>query len=346
MRENFKEAHTMKKTRARFMYLFGLCVTLVSATVFGVLTVAAKTDGTDEVSPALSVIAEDSGMAMAGLVGNSIKFEAEDFARALNVSKVSSIEITEIPDISAGQLRVGDTVVNSGAKISASSLERMTYTASDNSSVKATFRFRPEGAGYDMPCELYLLSKTNYAPTLDTVPDNYLDVSTHKGITMYGTLPSHDPDGDLTYVEIVKYPTSGSLILTNKETGEYTYTPADGYSGKDSFVYVARDVYGNYSASEKVTLRVTRPTVSITFSDMHNSPAYNAALTMVEEGIMSGVKVGTTNYFYPDGTVSRGEFLVMALHAAGIEDVASVSSTPFADDANIPTHMKGYVATA
>lgn len=336
----------MKKRRARFLYSVGLCVTLVSATVFGALTVAADKAKDEAVSPALSVIAEDSGMAMAGLIGNSIQFEVEDFARALNVSEITSIEITEAPSVSAGELRVGNTVVNSGTEISAASIGRMTYTASSNVSTRATFRFRPEGAGYDIPCELYLLSEMNYAPTLDTVPDNYLDVSTHKGITLYGTLPCHDPDGDETVIEIVSYPESGSLILTDKRTGEYTYTPTDGYSGKDSFVYVARDIYGNYSASEKVSLTVTKPTVNVTFEDMSNSPAYNAALTMVEEGIMSGVKVGAGNYFYPDGDVSRGEFLVMALHAIGIEEVTGASSTPFADDAEIPEHMKGYVATA
>ena len=318
----------------------------MSAAVFGALTVAADRNEDEAVSPALSIIAEDNGMAMAGLIGNSIQFDAEDFARALNVSQITSIEITEVPPVSAGELRIGETVVNSGTEISASSLKLMTYTASSNASTRATFRFRPEGAGYDMPCELYLLSRMNYAPTLDTVSENYLDVSTHRNITLYGTLPCHDPDGDETIIEIVSYPESGSLILTDKRTGEYTYTPTEGYSGKDSFVYVARDIYGNYSASEKVSLSVTKPTVSLSFDDMENSPAYNAALTMVEEGIMSGVKIGSGNYFYPDGDVSRGEFLVMALHAIGMDEIADVSATPFADDDEIPEYMKGYVATA
>jgi hypothetical protein len=346
MRENFKEAQVMTKTRTKFFYLTAICLTLISATVFGALTVSASKDGSEPLSTALAVIAEDSGMAMAGLIGNEIKFEAEDFARALNVSKISAIEITDVPDVSAGELRVGSTVINSGARISASSLEKMTYTASSRESTRATFRFRPEGAGYDLPCELYLLSEMNYAPTLQDVPETYLQVSTHKGITLFGTLPCYDPDGDETVIEIVSYPESGSLILTDKRTGDYTYTPTKNYSGKDSFTYVARDKYGNYSAAQKVSLTVTKPTLSVSFDDMNNSPAYNAALTMVEEGIMSGVKVGAGNYFYPDGKVTRGEFLVMAMHAAGIEDVSSSLSTPFNDDANIPEHMRGYVAMA
>ena len=45
----------MKKRRARFLYSVGLCVTLVSATVFGALTVAADKAEDEAVSPALSV---------------------------------------------------------------------------------------------------------------------------------------------------------------------------------------------------------------------------------------------------------------------------------------------------
>ena len=336
----------MKKTRARFFYLTALCLTLICTSVFGALSVSAAKNQSEALSTALAVIAEDSGMAMAGLIGNEIKFETGDFLRALNVSKISAIEITSVPEVSAGELRVGNTVINSGARISASSIEKMTYTASSNQSTRATFRFRPEGAGYDIPCELYLLPKMNYSPTLDSVPETYLEVSTHKGITLFGTLPCYDPDGDETIIEIVSYPESGSLLLTDKRTGDYTYTPMKGYSGKDSFTYVARDLYGNYSAAQKVSLTVTKPMLSVSFDDMNGSAAYNAALTMAEEGIMSGVKVGSSNYFYPDGGVSRGEFLIMAMHAAGIEDVSSTASTPFADDAEIPSHMRGYVATA
>jgi hypothetical protein len=98
--------------------------------------VSASKDGSEPLSTALAVIAEDSGMAMAGLIGNEIKFEAEDFARALNVSKISAIEITDVPDVGAGELRVGSTVINSGARISASSLEKMTYTASSRESTR------------------------------------------------------------------------------------------------------------------------------------------------------------------------------------------------------------------
>ncbi len=308
------------------------------------LASARETD-TVPLSPALSVLAEDGGMAMAGLVGKSISFEAEDFARALNLSSISSITITEAPPISDGELRVGNTVLNSGQTVSAASLSLMTYVPT-SSVTKSSFRFSVNGSGYDLPCELYSLSSVNYAPTLSEVPKCYLEVSTHRNITLYGTLPCHDPEGDATVVEIVSYPQSGYVTLTDKANGEYTYTPNAGYSGKDSFTYVARDVYGNYSAARTVSLTVSKPTVNASFDDMQSSRAYNAALTMLEEGVMSGTQVGSDTYFYPDGTVTRGEFVVMTLRAIDINGVADKTSTVFADDASIPSHMKGYIATA
>ena len=61
---------------------------------------------------------------------------------------------------------------------------------------------------------------------------------------------------------------------------------------------------------------------------------------------MSGVQVGNQQFFYPDRTVSRVEFLVMAMNAAGISEVPSSDKTVFWDDDQIPDAMKGYVAAA
>jgi hypothetical protein len=116
--------------------------------------------------------------------------------------------------------------------------------------------------------------------------------------------------------------------------------------GPDSFTYVARDRYGNYSASATVSLTVDYSGTSITYADMQDSKDYGAALWVTEKGIMSGTQVGNQYYFYPAETVSRVEFLVMTMNAAGIKDVPECTATSFADDADIPESMKGYVAMA
>ena len=171
-------------------------------------------------------------------------------------------------------------------------------------------------------------------------------MSTHRNVTLYGTLPCYDPDGDETIIEIVSYPEKGLLTLTDRSTGEYTYTPGTSYTGKDSFTYVARDVYGNYSASATVSLEIVKPTSNVVYHDILDKPCYNAALSMTEEGIMSGTQVGSYQYFYPERTVSRAEFCVMAMNALGITEVTDATATVFADHADIPVSLRGYIATA
>ena len=61
---------------------------------------------------------------------------------------------------------------------------------------------------------------------------------------------------------------------------------------------------------------------------------------------MSGTQIGDNTYFYPTQTVSRSEFIVMAMNAAGITQINNTATTVFADDADIPSHVKGYVSAA
>ena len=85
---------------------------------------------------------------------------------------------------------------------------------------------------------------------------------------------------------------------------------------------------------------------SVRYVDMEDSNAYVSALKLTEEGVMSGIQVGSDYYFYPERGVSRAEFLVMAMNAAGISELPRCDATIFADDAEIPSAMKGYVAAA
>jgi hypothetical protein len=68
---------------------------------------------------------------------------------------------------------------------------------------------------------------------------------------------------------------------------------------------------------------------------------------MTEQGIMSGTKIGSASYFYPDRELSRAEFTAMAMNAAGISNLTdSGAKTVFADDAEIDASFKPYVAAA
>ncbi len=307
---------------------------------------ALPTGAAEPVSPALALLAEESAMAKSGLQFGEISFSADDFARALNRSSVKSITVTSLPPAAEGKLKLGTVDVYAGQVIAQNSLELLRFVPAADAVTESAFTFSAEDSGYALTCALYLLPALNFAPTVELANENALTVSTHRAISCFGTLPAYDPEGDpLTYT-IVSAPKKGSVILTDASSGDYRYTPTEGKTGRDSFRYVVRDKYGNYSAAATVSITITRPKTAVVFADMTDHWAHNAALTMVEAGIMQGRQLGSVVCFAPDETVSRGEFLVMAMNAAGITDLPMVLNTGFADDAAIPTAMKGYVAAA
>lgn len=318
---------------------------IMLAGIFTVSTTAsaADTEAPMAVSHALHVIANDSSMAMAGIKGGRITFDAEDFARAMNVSSVKSITITEAPPIADGELLIGTSVVNGNQTVSGANISLMTYSQKSDAGAASYFKFKTEDSPYEIKCELYMLDSVNHAPTLSTAPELTLDVSTHKNVKLYGTLSAYDPEGDDVKIEIVSYPRRGILTMVNAAEGRYTYAPAENFTGADSFTYVARDKYGNYSASKTVSLTVRSTAASVEYEDLVDSPYHNAALTMAEYRIMGA---GEGSLFLPDGTVSREDFLIMAMRSVGITDVAEASATPFADTADMTDTGRAYVSAA
>lgn len=338
---------TIKEYRglSRFVCLAAALLLLLCSTLVSCSEASGEAEETALLSPAMSILASESGMAKSALVGESIKFTSEDFARVMNIESVSSITITELPPITDGELRVGSAVVTGEQTLSAASVSLMTFSSS--SAVKSSrFKFKVNDLPYEMTCKLYSLEEENYAPTLAYAPLTAVEVSTYEDVSCFGRLPCYDPDGDETRIEVVSYPKKGVLVIEDNALGTYRYIPYENETGKDSFTYVAIDCYGNYSAAKEVSVEIKRSGMSEKYVDLDDSPYHNSALAMTEKGIMGGTQVGSAFYFYPDREVSRAEFVVMAMNAAGITDIAPTRSTVFSDDAEIPSDMKRYIATA
>ncbi len=210
------------------------------------------------VSLGLHVLAKSAPMAKAGLCDTPLSFHADDFGRAMNLSNVESITVTRLPSPEEGELRLGNVVVNRGQIIRASAISNLSYVSARGGVRYASFDFTVNDSPVEMTCEVFLLNAVNHAPSLSGVPEASLSVSTSRNVTLSGELPSYDPDGDETTVEIVSYPQSGILILTDAHKGTYTYTPYPDRTGSDSFTYVVRDPYGNYSASATVSLQIVK----------------------------------------------------------------------------------------
>lgn len=296
-------------------------------------------------SAGLDVLAERAQMTKTGLVGDGISFEATDFERALNVSSLSSITITSLPSRADGILYLGSGEVSEGQVISRENIGYLTFVCGSGEVRDSAFCFSTDGA-YVMTCNLYLLDSINYSPTLSEVPEEALAVSTYENIAVYGTLSSKDPEGDAVRYEIVTRPQKGLLVLEDVSCGTYRYVPNAGYTGKDSFRYVAVDRYGNYSEARTVSVRVERADGIFVFRDLANSEYHVPAIALTERGIMSSTEIGGEYYFYPSKTVSRAEFLTMAMKTLGIQPDGTPVKTVFADDELIPAGVRGYVNAA
>lgn len=303
-------------------------------------------DAQSVLSPGVQILSAATEMAVWGLRGNDVTFEAEDFSRNLNLSSIQYIKVISLPTAAEGELLMGSVRVSAGQIISGENLTHLCFAAADDSVTKASFTFSANGNAAAITCNVHLLNGENYAPTVSLASSATLEMSTYRDREAYGRLSAYDPDGDAIVFEIVKAPQNGSVLLSDRAEGTYVYTPRSGFVGSDEFSYVARDVYGNYSTATTVKLRIMSAGTAVTYVDMANSKAANAALALTEAGVMSGVQVGNQHFFYPERTVTRAEFLVMAMNAAGITDVPVCEATGFDDDADIPTAMKGYVAAA
>ena len=297
------------------------------------------------VSVGLKVLACQSDMGIYGLTGGEIAFSPEDFERSMNQKRLDYLTVKELPNAALGTLRLGSEAVSVGQTISRENLHKLSYVPKEKGILEDCFVFST-GKGYDLECSLYILDKQNYAPTAGVAGELSLNVSTHRNVSVWGSLSGYDSDGDDIRFEIVSYPTNGSISLVDRVNGEFVYTPGAEYTGKDSFKYVVVDKYGNYSAASEVSLRIDRVRLESVIGDMGGNRAHTDAIALVEKGIMDVQKNASGALcFSPEKTVTREDFLVMAMKAAGITP-DSATDGGFADDDNISASAKRYVAFA
>ena len=333
-----KEWNEMKKILS---LVIALSVTL-SVCCFGVVNASAFF-GLGAV-----VVASDVNMIKTGLIGQKISFTDGDFKSALALSDFKTITITEIPSSTEGTLLLGGKRVGKGRVIKRKNLGSLVFIPASDSVSECKFKFTVDGyaGGAEIECILKFIDKVNYAPKALGDSVGVDSVSTQASISFYGNLDATDPEGDAIEYIIVSYPKRGVLSIVEEESGRYCYTPVGNFKGRDKFTYVARDEYGNYSEPMTVSVKVSERMCDTVYRDMEDREEYNAAVAMTAMGIMSGKQLGDDLYFEPDETVSRAEFVAMAMKCAGIHADSTLTSTYFDDDSDISVSLKGYIATA
>lgn len=149
--------------------------------------------------------------------------------------------------------------------------------------------------------------------------------------------------GALTF-QIAEQPKLGSVTL--EDGGKFIYTPQKNKVGPDCFTYTATDADGNVSAPATVKITILKPMDKATYSDMDGDEDAFEAVWLRESGLYTGACLGGTDCFCPDQTVSRGEFLVMAMQLLDIPAEEVSLSSGFADEQDAPVWMRTYISSA
>lgn len=294
-----------------------------------------------------AVVAADVNLIKTGLIGQKLVFSDTDFKTALCLSDFDTITVTKIPSSTEGALLLGGRRVGEGRVIKRASLASLVFVPASDSVTECRFAFKVDGyaGGAEIECIMKFISKVNYAPEAGVV-DTERTVKTQAEISLWGNLTAEDPEGDeITYM-IVSYPKRGTLTLDKGGSGRYSYTPSEGFIGTDSFTYVARDEYGNWSKPVSVTVRVNERMCEVSYVDMEERAEYGAAVALTAMGVMAGTLVGDDMYFSPDSVVTRAEFVAMAMKTSGVRPDSTLSVSFFDDDSEIPASLRGYIATA
>ena len=296
----------------------------------------------------VEVIANQTSMIKSGLFGQNLKFSDSDFKCAFCITDFEKIEITSLPSSTEGTLMLAGRRVREGQQIKRKNIAALVFVPASKTVENSSFGFRIIGAGAEgeQKCVIKFTDRINYAPEAPSENAASLFATTQSEISYFGRMNATDPEGDALEFIIVSYPKNGYLTVSDKTTGKYKYTPSADFTGSDKFVYTARDEWGNYSETVTVSIRTIERMSEATFADMTDRGEYNAAVAMSALGIMSGKLLGDSSFFMPDDTVSRAEFVAMALKARGIRADSSLTKSFFDDNGDIPEALVGYVATA
>ena len=167
-----------------------------------------------------------------------------------------------------------------------------------------------------------------------------LSIKTYRNVPYRAQFLATDSEGDAVTFTVETAPKRGSVTVNGDV---FTYTPADGKTGKDTFTYVATDANGIASAPATVSVMVEKTKSGVAYQDTQDCGAAAAAQYLAETGVFTGPCMGGNYYFEPERTVSRSEFLAMTMELAQMP-ASAVTMTGFSDDEAIPTWAKAYAA--
>ncbi|MDF1554354.1 MAG: Ig-like domain-containing protein [Deferrisomatales bacterium] len=155
-----------------------------------------------------------------------------------------------------------------------------TYTPNLNATGEDTFTFVANDGDQDSAPATVTVTIT---PVNDPPTANPATLTVAEDTVTSGALSGSDPEDDpLTYA-VHTNGTLGTAVVTDPDTGAYTYTPNPDATGEDTFTFVAND-------GELDSLPAT---VTVTITGANDAPTANpATLTVVEDTPTPGTLTG------------------------------------------------------
>jgi hypothetical protein len=284
----------------------------------------------------------------AGVEAADVRVESTDrycFSQADFISDGETIEgvyVCSVPSSAVGSIRCGARTLCAGDVLPAGMLNQLVLEPGSGSEPSGSLFYRPIAngtLGESKELKLRILSGENLAPVAESS-----SFETYKNVANTGTLKASDPEGDALTYTLVKEPKRGTVTLGSD--GSFIYTPLQNKVGRDKFVFTASDQAGNVSQEATVTIKIVKPTDKAMYADLSGDSAEYAAMWLKERGIYKGQSVAGSLCFCPDSSVTRGEFLVMAMKLLGEKPDGQVLATGFADESATPVWMQPYLAAA
>ena len=291
------------------------------------------------VSYGLNVLAYDNPMILSGKTNTEIGFSAEVF-NDYNGYVPASIKVLSLPDPDSGILTYNSKSVTEGQSISILSLKSLSYNPTNSN--ESEFFYSTDNMSIKR-CIIKQFDRDNNNPITSDSPA----ITTHTRLDtcVSGYLDGYDSDGDNLKFEIVSAPSKGIVSVIDQSTGQFVYHPYNKMNGEDKFSYRVMDTYGAYSGTREIPINISN-TKAVVYNDISDSYYASAVNDVVSSGLMQISKTIDEEAFNPAEPVSRIDFLVMAMKAAGAGEASEVSITPFEDDSTLSGIEKGYLSAA
>ena len=264
-------------------------------------------------------------------------FGVEDFA-----PDADGIFVTAVPDTGVAVVRLGDRCIVPGDVLPADRLDELTLIPCCEENCEAVLSYRPiENSALGAPAQVTIRihSGKNEAPKAKDAK-----LETYRNIANNGTLLAEDAEGGKLVFALSEAPKRGTVEV--QEDGQFVYTPEKNKVGEDSFTFTATDEAGNVSKPATVRIRILKPAEAESFADMTDHPAHFEAMWAEACGLVGGRELAGHRCFCPDESVSRIEFLTMAMTLREYPVDESLTVSAFVDAAQVPEWARPYLAAA